>query len=141
MHGWCRPCIANYLVVTQRALLTLRSLYSTTKIFHIQEETLCMGALHSPVSHFLSPLRLPLAQRIPLSKPILRLIQRRWSTRHEYLYKSHDEDDAIGLHMLNWKLYTSTGIVNWTDRALLERFCRRGRSLDGWWRPGEEEYL
>jgi hypothetical protein len=22
--------------------------------------------------------------------------------------------------MLNWKLYTSTGIVNWTDHALME---------------------
>lgn len=32
-----------------------------------------------------------------------------------YLYTSHDEDDATGFHMRDWKLYTSTDMVNWTD--------------------------
>ena len=34
-----------------------------------------------------------------------------------YLYASHDEDDATGFKMVNWKLYTSTDMVNWTDRG------------------------
>ena len=29
-----------------------------------------------------------------------------------YLYTSHDEDDAAGFKMVNWKLYTSTDMVN-----------------------------
>jgi hypothetical protein len=37
-----------------------------------------------------------------------------------YLYTSHDEEDATGFHMLNWKLYTSTDMVNWTDHKRLE---------------------
>jgi len=36
-----------------------------------------------------------------------------------YLYTSHDEDDATGFHMLNWMLYTSTDMVNWTDRGII----------------------
>jgi arabinoxylan arabinofuranohydrolase len=34
-----------------------------------------------------------------------------------YLYTSHDEDDATEFKMLNWKLYTSADMVNWTDRG------------------------
>jgi hypothetical protein len=34
-----------------------------------------------------------------------------------YLYTSHDEDDATHFNMLDWKLYTSTDMVNWTDRG------------------------
>lgn len=34
-----------------------------------------------------------------------------------YLYTSHDEDDAAGFKMVNWKLYTSTDMVNWTDHG------------------------
>ena len=36
-----------------------------------------------------------------------------------YLYTSHDEDDATRFHMLNWMLYTSTDMVNWTDRGII----------------------
>ena len=32
-----------------------------------------------------------------------------------FLYTGHDEDDATGFKMLNWMLYTSTDMVNWTD--------------------------
>jgi len=32
-----------------------------------------------------------------------------------FLYTGHDEDDASGFKMLNWLLYTSTDMVNWTD--------------------------
>jgi arabinoxylan arabinofuranohydrolase len=32
-----------------------------------------------------------------------------------YLYTGHDEDDATGFKMMNWLLYTSTDMVNWTD--------------------------
>jgi len=34
-----------------------------------------------------------------------------------YLYTSHDEDDATGFKMLNWLLYTSTDMVNWTEHG------------------------
>ena len=34
-----------------------------------------------------------------------------------YLYTTHDEDDAEGFKMLDWLLYTSTDMVNWTDRG------------------------
>jgi hypothetical protein len=34
-----------------------------------------------------------------------------------YLYTSHDEDDAQGFKMRDWKLYTSKDMVNWTDRG------------------------
>ncbi|MAX00499.1 MAG: carbohydrate-binding protein [Sphingomonas sp.] len=34
-----------------------------------------------------------------------------------YLYTGHDEDDANGFHMLDWRLYSSTDMVNWTDRG------------------------
>ncbi len=36
-----------------------------------------------------------------------------------YLYTSHDEDDATGFKMLNWMLYTSTDMVNWTDHGIV----------------------
>jgi len=34
-----------------------------------------------------------------------------------YLYTSHDEDDADGFKMVDWRLYSSTDMVNWTDRG------------------------
>jgi len=52
-----------------------------------------------------------------------------------YLYTSHDEDDAIEFHMLNWKLYTSTDMVNWTDHgtvASLATFPWAVQSNDAW---------
>jgi hypothetical protein len=52
-----------------------------------------------------------------------------------YLYTSHDEDDATGFHMLNWKLYTSTDMVNWTDHgtiASLATFPWAVQSNDAW---------
>ena len=36
-----------------------------------------------------------------------------------YLYTSHDEDDGRGFHMLNWKLYSSTDLANWTDHGTI----------------------
>ena len=38
-----------------------------------------------------------------------------------YLYTSHDEDDARGFHMLDWKCYSTTDMVNWT-RPRFDRF-------------------
>ena len=52
-----------------------------------------------------------------------------------YLYTSHDEDDATGFHMLNWKLYTTTDMVNWTDHgtvASLATFPWAVQSNDAW---------
>lgn len=34
-----------------------------------------------------------------------------------FLYTTHDEDDAEGFKMLDWLLYTSTDMVNWTDHG------------------------
>jgi arabinoxylan arabinofuranohydrolase len=34
-----------------------------------------------------------------------------------YLYTGHDEDDARGFKMIDWKCFTSTDMVNWTDRG------------------------
>ena len=36
-----------------------------------------------------------------------------------YLYTSHDEDNATGFTMYNWMLYSSTDMVNWTDRGVI----------------------
>ena len=36
-----------------------------------------------------------------------------------FLYAGHDEDDAFGFKMLNWLLYTSTDMVNWTDHGII----------------------
>ncbi len=36
-----------------------------------------------------------------------------------FLYTSHDEDDAFGFKMFNWMLYTSTDMVNWTERGII----------------------
>jgi arabinoxylan arabinofuranohydrolase len=36
-----------------------------------------------------------------------------------YLYAGHDEDDATGFKMLNWMLYTSTDMVNWTEHGII----------------------
>jgi arabinoxylan arabinofuranohydrolase len=34
-----------------------------------------------------------------------------------FLYTSHDEDDAEGFKMLDWLLYTTTDMVNWTEHG------------------------
>jgi hypothetical protein len=52
-----------------------------------------------------------------------------------YLYTSHDEDDARGFHMLDWKCYTSTDMVNWTDHgaiASLATFPWAKQDNDAW---------
>src|SRR3569833_3889880 len=52
-----------------------------------------------------------------------------------YLYTSHDEDDAEGFKMLDWRLYTSTDMVNWSDRgvvASLKTFPWAVQSNDAW---------
>lgn len=56
-----------------------------------------------------------------------------------YLYTSHDEDDAPAgqgrFRMLDWRCYTSTDLVNWTDRgavASLATFPWAVQSNDAW---------
>jgi arabinoxylan arabinofuranohydrolase len=52
-----------------------------------------------------------------------------------YLYTSHDEDDATSFKMLNWRLYTSTDMANWTDHgsvASLATFPWAVQSNDAW---------
>lgn len=36
-----------------------------------------------------------------------------------YLYTSHDEDNSSWFVMNNWKLYTTTDMVNWTDHGVV----------------------
>lgn len=52
-----------------------------------------------------------------------------------YLYTTHDEDDADGFKMLDWLLYTSTDMVNWTDHgavASLKDFAWNPRDNGAW---------
>jgi hypothetical protein len=52
-----------------------------------------------------------------------------------YLYTSHDEDDADGFRMLDWRLYSSTDMANWTDRgvvASLKTFPWAVQTNDAW---------
>lgn len=52
-----------------------------------------------------------------------------------YLYTSHDEDDADGFRMLDWRLYSSTDMANWTDRgtvASLRTFPWANQTNDAW---------
>ena len=36
-----------------------------------------------------------------------------------YLYTSHDEDNSSWFVMNNWKLYSTTDMVNWTDHGVV----------------------
>jgi len=52
-----------------------------------------------------------------------------------YLYTSHDEDDAEGFRMRDWRLYSSTDMANWTDRgvvASLATFPWASQDNDAW---------
>nr|WP_255719637.1 glycoside hydrolase family 43 protein [Pelomonas sp. P8] len=52
-----------------------------------------------------------------------------------YLYTSHDEDDAKGFKMRDWRLYTSRDMSNWTDRgvvASLATFPWANQHNDAW---------
>src|ERR1017187_4466400 len=52
-----------------------------------------------------------------------------------YLYTSHDEDDARGFHMLDWKCYSTTDMVNWTDHgsiASIATFSWAVQNNDAW---------
>jgi arabinoxylan arabinofuranohydrolase len=52
-----------------------------------------------------------------------------------YLITSHDEDDARGFKMLDWKCYTTKDMVNWTDHgaiASLATFKWAVQNNDAW---------
>jgi len=52
-----------------------------------------------------------------------------------YLFTSHDENDANGFHMLDWRCYTTTDMVNWTDHgtiANLATFPWASQDNDAW---------
>jgi len=52
-----------------------------------------------------------------------------------YLITSHDEDDAKGFHMLDWKCYSTKDMVNWTDHgaiASLATFKWAKQDNDAW---------
>ena len=53
-----------------------------------------------------------------------------------FLYAGHDEDDATGFKMLNWQLYTSTDMVNWTDHGMAASLKMFSWATDnGAWAP------
>lgn len=53
-----------------------------------------------------------------------------------FLYTSHDENDAKGFKMLNWMLYTTTDMVNWTDRGIIASLKTFSWTADnGAWAP------
>jgi arabinoxylan arabinofuranohydrolase len=52
-----------------------------------------------------------------------------------YLYAGHDEDDAQGFTMRDWRLYSSKDLVNWTDHgvaASLATFPWAKQDNDAW---------
>ena len=52
-----------------------------------------------------------------------------------YLYTTHDEDYADNFEMYDWLLYTSTDMVNWTDKgsvASTKDFAWRSRDNGAW---------
>ncbi|HEY8902858.1 MAG TPA: family 43 glycosylhydrolase, partial [Chthoniobacterales bacterium] len=52
-----------------------------------------------------------------------------------YLFAGHDEDNANGFLMLDWQCYSSTDMVNWTDRgtiASLKTFPWANQSNGAW---------
>src|SRR3569833_2951320 len=52
-----------------------------------------------------------------------------------YLYTSHDEDDAHNFKMRDWRLYSSSDMVNWTDHgtvASLATFPWARQDNDAW---------
>ena len=52
-----------------------------------------------------------------------------------FLYTTHDEDDALEFKMIDWKLYTSKDMVNWTDHgtvADLSIFPWANQHNDAW---------
>lgn len=52
-----------------------------------------------------------------------------------YLYTSHDEDDAISFHMLNWMCYTTTDMVNWTDHGIVASLQNFSWQAGNAWAP------
>lgn len=39
-----------------------------------------------------------------------------------YLYTTHDEDGSTWFTMNDWKLYTTTDMVNWTDHGTVLKY-------------------
>ncbi|TPG49336.1 glycoside hydrolase family 43 protein [Sphingomonas glacialis] len=91
----------------------------------------------------LAPAVLAAALPIPAAHADAPIIQTRFTADpaplvHDgvvYLYTSHDEDDADGFKMLDWRLYSSTDMANWTDRgevASLKTFPWANQANDAW---------
>ena len=52
-----------------------------------------------------------------------------------YLYTSHDEDDAFGFKMFNWKCYTTSDMVNWTDHGTIASLSTFSYCKEWRWAP------
>lgn len=52
-----------------------------------------------------------------------------------YLYTSHDEDAATWFVMNDWKLYTTTDMVNWTDHGVVLSYKDFGWVQKNAWAP------
>ena len=53
-----------------------------------------------------------------------------------YLYTGHDEDDARGFKMFDWKCFTSTDMVNWTEHGIVASMSTfTWTAVNGAWAP------
>jgi hypothetical protein len=52
-----------------------------------------------------------------------------------YLYTSHDEDDATGFHMLDWKCFSTKDMVNWTDHGTIASLKTFSWANNNAWAP------
>lgn len=52
-----------------------------------------------------------------------------------YLYTSHDEDESTWFVMNNWKLYTTTDMVNWTDHGVVLSYTDFDWAAKNAWAP------
>jgi hypothetical protein len=73
---------------------------------------LCTALIVAAVVPLVSIAQLPLVQTRFTADPAPVVIR-----DTVFLYTTHDEDGARGFEMLDWLLYTSTDMVNWTDQG------------------------
>jgi hypothetical protein len=52
-----------------------------------------------------------------------------------YLYTSHDEDDASGFKMVDWKCFSTTDMVNWTDHGSIASLKTFSWANNNAWAP------
>lgn len=90
-----------------------------------------MGAICAGASHVRSYAQMPIIQTKYTADPAPMV-----HNDTVFLYVGHDEDDAPeGFKMLDWQLYTSTDMVNWTDCGMVAStrdFAWRSQDNGAW---------